>query len=168
MAAVVGTACAVVIRCGVGEQILAVGALAGVAVAEAVHDISAHTEYLFVSHIEIEAESTRSSDAGTAAETTETSRCAVAETEFVDIVGSPEQRNLVAVPEAVHVEIGLVAVISSVAAFHRPEPAVVHAFFHREVDDGLFLAVVHACKAGKVAFAVHHLQFVDHIDRQIA
>ena len=167
MAAVEGVGCRALARIRIGEQIVAHLALEGSAVCMAVHHVAAHAEDFLISDVEIHSERLGVIDALVAAEPAEAVSVAVGEAKLIGVVGRTDEGNLVVVPEAVHIERGLIAVVGAIAGLDGSEPAVFHPFLHREVDYGLVLAVVYTRQARQVAFAVYHLEFVDHVYRQI-
>ena len=133
----------------------------------AVHHVAAHAEDFLVSDVEIHSERLGVIDALVTAEPAEAVAVTVGESEFIGVVGRTDEGNLVVVPEAVHIERGLIAVVGAITSLDGSEPAVFHPFLHREVDYGLILAIVYARQARQVALAVYYLEFVDHVYRQI-
>ena len=154
-------------RCGVGEQILAILTLAGIAVGMRPQDVAAHAENLTPAHIEVNTQSLRRVDAVISAESTEAVAIAVRKTELVDIVEIAQKSKLIIVPESVHIKRSHIAVVSAVTALGRTEIAVFHTGLHSEIDHCFLLAVVNTGHACKIALALYHLQFVHHIDRQV-
>ena len=132
-----------------------------------VHDITSDAENLLLAHVEVYAEALGIVDPLGPSEAAEAVAVAVGESQVVGVVGRADERNLIFVPEAVDVERGLIAVIRTVTGLHGAEPSVFHPFLYGKVDYGLVLAVIYARKTRQVALAVHYLEFVDHVDRQI-
>ncbi len=155
-------------RCRILEKILAVRVRAGVTVGMRIHKVAPDTENLFLAHIEVHTERLGRSNAVGTSEATETPACSIGKARLVDIVGRAEEGNLVAVPKTVYGEVGLISVVCAISGLGIAEPAVVHAFLHREVYHGFLLAVVNAGHSGKVALAVHHLQLLDDVYRQVS
>ena len=155
----------VIIAGGILKQVLTGITRARVAVAVAVHDVAAHTEVLvfLAADVKVDTGILRRSHTAVAAETLETSRGAIAESQVIGIVSSAQDGKLVAIAEVVDHHVAGIAVVGAVARINRAEPSVVHTFLDGEVDDRLVLAVVHTRQAGQVTLAVDDLQLVDHI-----
>ena len=135
------------------------------AVGVAVHEVTAGSQNLLVADVEIDTERLRSCYAVIATEATETLSVAIGESELVYIVEIAEESNLIVVPEAVDIEIGIVAVIGTISDFGVTEPSILHALFHSEVNNSFILTVIHSRHAGEVALAIHNLKFINHIHR---
>ena len=149
----------------VSKEIFTVLAGCGISVGVTPHHIATHTDNLIFPDVEVHTERTRRRNTIIAPETAET--VAVSETKLIGIIEIAEQCELVAVPEAVHIKGSHITVIRAVSSFHCTEPTLVHAFFYRKIDDSLVLAIIHAGQARHVTLAVHHLELINHIDRQI-
>ena len=169
MALVAGGSVGIVVAGRVLEQVLACRAGAGVAVAVAVHQVTAHTEViiLLAADVEVEARILRRSDATVTTEALETARCPVAEAQVVHIVATAQQGQLVAVAEVVDHHVTRITLVGAIAGIDGAKPAVVHALLDGEVDDGLVLAIIHARESCQVALAVDDLQLVNHLGRDV-
>ena len=159
---------AVEIGSRVGKQILTLLTAARILVGMAVKQITAHSEGLILTaDIEVQSQRLRSSDAVAPSETTETVAVAVGEAQLIHIVEVTEQGQLVAAPHAVDIKVSGITVVGTVAGAHVSEPSVVHVFLYGEVYHCLLLAVVNTGQPRKVALAIYHLQFVDHLHRKV-
>ena len=142
--------------------------MAGVAVGAGVHHVAADAKLFAVSYIEVYAEGLGSGDTVLTTKTTEARGSAIGETQVVHIVQSTDKGDLVAIPKAVDIERAVVAVVGAISSLDITKPPVLHAFFHREVDDGFVFTIIHTGKASKVALAVYYLETFNHIHRQVA
>ena len=142
MPIVVGVGVGEVMRSGIGEEIGAVDALEGVAVAVGVHNISTQAEIVPFTHVEVEAEALRSVHSVVAAESAETGAVAIGETEVVGVVEATEDSELVAVAEVVNHSVYLVAVVGAISGAHGAKPSVVHPLLDGEVDNGLVFTII--------------------------
>ena len=74
------------VRCGVFEEILAVGGAVCAGVGVAVHYVAAYAEYFLVAYVEVEAQGARCGDAVVASEVAEAAAGSVRKSGFIDVV----------------------------------------------------------------------------------
>ena len=165
--AVAGVRSAAQIAHRIWKQILSVETTARIAVGMGVEHIAAHTQFLLIADIKVDAELLRGVNSVISAEIAETPAPLVGKAHLVYIVAASDNRDLIAVLEPVHVETSLITVIGAVTCRYVSEPAVVHVFLDGQVDHGLVFAVIDSGETRGLALAVDHLNLLDHVRGEI-
>ena len=132
-----------------------------------IHQVATHSKHLLITYVKVKSEALCVFHTIDAAKPTETPVAGHRKRHLVDIVSAGKNSELIVVDKAVNHKIARISVVGAVTHSCIAKPPLFHSLLDSKVNHRFIFAVVYPGETCEVAFAVHHLDFIHHLYRDI-